>query len=232
MSNVAVTAPAQNPWDEAYDLLDPDLKASLGGVRNPKVDVLQRVLDVAEDKKKACLAHPWKFKKPGGGEIIIRDVLEKIIVWVDRFKAVGDTAVQYDPVHAALPWAGVRFLLQAVVNGVEIFGTLVESLELVSGLISRCAIAERIYLPYATSAVPGLRKALTRLYTEVLKHLAKAIRYLRAARWSKSTPPALSFDPANLTTQNNISRPHSSPQRSFKSITSSHWRTPLKSTLE
>jgi hypothetical protein len=28
------------------------------------------------------------------------------------FKQVGDVAVQYDPAHAALPWAGIRFLLQ------------------------------------------------------------------------------------------------------------------------
>jgi hypothetical protein len=38
--------------------------------------------------------------------------LEKIIAWVIKFKEVGDLAVQYDPIHAALPWAGVRFFLQ------------------------------------------------------------------------------------------------------------------------
>ena len=42
----------------------------------------------------------------------MRDIFEKIIVWVDKFKALGDVAVQYDPAHASLPWAGVRFLLQ------------------------------------------------------------------------------------------------------------------------
>ena len=47
-----------------------------------------------------------------GKEIVLRDVLEKIIRWLNYFKAVGDAAVQYDPGHAALPWAGVRFLLQ------------------------------------------------------------------------------------------------------------------------
>lgn len=38
--------------------------------------------------------------------------MEKIIVWVDKFKEIGDNVVAYDPAHAALPWAGVRFLLQ------------------------------------------------------------------------------------------------------------------------
>lgn len=34
------------------------------------------------------------------------------MVWVNKFKEVVDVAIQYDPVHAALPWAAVRFLLQ------------------------------------------------------------------------------------------------------------------------
>jgi hypothetical protein len=42
--------------------------------------------------------------------------MEKIIFWIDRFKDVGDNAVQYDPGHAALPWAAIRFILQAAVN--------------------------------------------------------------------------------------------------------------------
>lgn len=31
---------------------------------------------------------------------------------VNKFKDVGDVAASYDPVHAALPWAAVRFLLE------------------------------------------------------------------------------------------------------------------------
>jgi hypothetical protein len=39
-------------------------------------------------------------------------LFSKLVKWIDLFKQVGDVAVQYDPVHAVLPWAGVRFLLQ------------------------------------------------------------------------------------------------------------------------
>jgi hypothetical protein len=42
----------------------------------------------------------------------MRDVFENIVRWIDIFKQVGDIAVQYDPAHAALPWAGIRFVLQ------------------------------------------------------------------------------------------------------------------------
>jgi len=45
-------------------------------------------------------------------DVILRDLFGKMAKWVNKFKEVGDVAVQYDPVHAALPWTGVRFLLQ------------------------------------------------------------------------------------------------------------------------
>ena len=55
----------------------------------------------------------WKYKK-GNKEIIIRDKLEKVVVWVNKFKELGDIAVQYDTGHASLPWAGIRFILQVL----------------------------------------------------------------------------------------------------------------------
>jgi hypothetical protein len=42
----------------------------------------------------------------------LRNQADKIISWLVKFKEVGDITVQYDPSHAALPWAGIRFLLQ------------------------------------------------------------------------------------------------------------------------
>ena len=47
-----------------------------------------------------------------GKNLILRDVFGKIVGWIQKFKEIGDVAVQYDPVHASLPWAGVRLLLE------------------------------------------------------------------------------------------------------------------------
>ena len=52
------------------------------------------------------------LSKKNGEEVVLRDVGTKILHWVDRFKQIGDIIVQYDPAHAALPWAGFRFVLQ------------------------------------------------------------------------------------------------------------------------
>jgi len=65
-----------------------------------------------EEKKALCIAKRWRIKGRKGQTIIIRDVLEKIANWIDKFKSIGDQAVSYDPGHAALPWAGIRFILQ------------------------------------------------------------------------------------------------------------------------
>jgi hypothetical protein len=54
----------------------------------------------------------WRYTRKTGETVILRDLFEKIIKWMNVFKEAGDMAAQYDPVHAALPWAGVRLLLQ------------------------------------------------------------------------------------------------------------------------
>lgn len=102
---------AENLWQKALETLDEDLRASLDFDRDGKLDILKKTLRTAEQKKQICLRKRLKFKK-GGKEVVVRDVLEKIIRWVEYFKVVGDVAVQYDPIHASLPWAGVRFLLK------------------------------------------------------------------------------------------------------------------------
>jgi len=45
--------------------------------------------------------------------VLVRDLFNKVCEWIEKFKQVGDIVAQYDPGHAALPWAAVRLLLQA-----------------------------------------------------------------------------------------------------------------------
>lgn len=67
---------------------------------------------MAEKSRQECDSKKWKYTRSSGETVVVRERLGKVIRWVDLFKEVGDTIVQYDPGHAALPWAGVRFLLQ------------------------------------------------------------------------------------------------------------------------
>ncbi|KAF4471002.1 ankyrin 1, partial [Fusarium albosuccineum] len=173
----------QSLWDRAFDSLNGDLKLALNQARTQKRDILAAVLKAAEDKRATCLRRGWKFKRSNGEVVIIRDLLEKIAKWIDRFKTVGDVAVQFDASSASLPWAAVRFLLQITVNDVQQFGTLVQDLEVLSRIIARYKEFEKLHLSRNSPMQLALETALTVLYTEVLTHLARTIDF-----FSKSTP--------------------------------------------
>lgn len=80
--------------------------------RSDKLTVLEDIRNAVQEKKELCIQRCWTYKKSNGETVILRDQIEKIMVWVDKFKTIGDNVMQYDPAHAALPWAGVRFFLQ------------------------------------------------------------------------------------------------------------------------
>jgi hypothetical protein len=73
---------------------------------------LEELLGVIEQRRQLCLQRRWKFKRRNGEVVFVRDILERMVKSVNKFKEIGDVAVQYDPSHAALPWVGIRIVLQ------------------------------------------------------------------------------------------------------------------------
>ncbi len=88
------------------------------------------MLKEIEAKKVLAVRKRWKFKKPNGDVIVVRDVLEKTVRWINRFKETGDVIAQYDSAHLALPWAAFRFLLQTAVSEVQVFGAMADDRKL------------------------------------------------------------------------------------------------------
>lgn len=71
------------------------------------------IVHLVEEKKDECVKKQWKlYTNKTGVQVSVRDILTKVADWLDMFKDVGDTAVEYVPGHAAIPWAIVRALLQ------------------------------------------------------------------------------------------------------------------------
>jgi hypothetical protein len=157
---------------------------------------LDEILDQVKTKKETCLSKGWKYTNNSGKVVIIRDVLDKVISWIQKFKDIGDIVVQYDPSHAALPWSGIRFLLQVrsvdcneiyahqfkiAVNDSQTFGSMCEGVESISNVVPRCAIVELRYLGRnvaLTSTVENqLQTSLVRLYSTVLTFLSQARQY-------------------------------------------------------
>ena len=108
-------------------------------------DYLDHLLDLTKQSRDNCQRNRWKFSSRGQ-EIIVRDIADKLIAWIDKFKNIGDVAIQYDPVHVALPWAGIRSILQIVVADTESMGAMLIGIERVTRLFVRCTIYEELYL--------------------------------------------------------------------------------------
>lgn len=77
-----------------------------------RTDVLWSVLTLVNKKQEESRRKRWSFKRKDGTEVFVRDYLEKFAAFANRFKDVVDQAVQYDPTHAALPWACIRLCIE------------------------------------------------------------------------------------------------------------------------
>ena len=86
-------------------------KDTLGGNETTSKLDIEELLIAVRAKREMCLENQWEFEFRGRA-VNLRYQADKIITWLAKFKEVGDNAIQKDPGHAALPWAGIRFLLQ------------------------------------------------------------------------------------------------------------------------
>ncbi|KAK3292927.1 uncharacterized protein B0H64DRAFT_464707 [Chaetomium fimeti] len=167
-------------WRKAFDRLDPDIRQAFAWVSMNRVDIVGAVLRTADDMRQICIRKQWKFTTPSGKVIVARDVLEKIVGWINRYKAVGDVASQFDTVHAALPWAAFRFLLDTACGDVQAVGLVVTVLEMVARIMARSKIIEEVYIRGSSPAdlAQPLEEALVLLFADALVLLAKCIKYL------------------------------------------------------
>nr|POF13683.1 hypothetical protein CFP56_02706 [Quercus suber] len=99
---VQTNDPSQDFLQVALQELSEDEKTTLREHLTSDVDsTIQATYDAAEKLKRACEERRW----PGG------DTANKVLLWLDRFKSVGDVVANVDPIHVGLPWAGIRMLL-------------------------------------------------------------------------------------------------------------------------
>ncbi|XWW92576.1 hypothetical protein V2A60_000501 [Cordyceps javanica] len=170
---------SQSPqlWEKALGQLEPGVKARLMQVTGGRGNIVAALIKTVNEKRQLCIRRQYKFKTPSGRVVIIRDLLEKMAKWLDRFKGAVDAAVQYDPAHAALPWAAVRFILQIALDDIQAHGSIFEAVESFTRMMGRCAKVEELHLDKTNAATVFLEEALTRLYASILSALATALKY-------------------------------------------------------
>ena len=210
-----MTKPSDTLWAVALSHLSVEDRQAITFDGQGGLDILKNLQILANEAKAKSIEKRWRCRRPGrGGEtVILRDLFSKIATWINCFREIGDIVVQYDPSHAALPWAGVRFLLQVFTNdsgNLDIFSNcyqvaisdinkfdfLVEAAEIMAYSISRFAILEKIYLNRRASTADskeGLKDALVRLYSSMFVYLAKAKQY-----FGQSTPSMFNQAPFSI----------------------------------
>jgi len=95
-------------WSKAFNQLPEELKKDLDSL--DKLNILQKLIAIAKQAEEQNAGKQFKLKC-GEKEIDVREKAEGFVGCLNKFKEIGDIMVQYNPVHAALPWAGVRFIL-------------------------------------------------------------------------------------------------------------------------
>ena len=172
-----MSTPSNNLWASALETLAHTDRQQLTLYDGQdSLAVLSDLQVLTESAKGQCIKKRWRFKRPGrnGETIVLRDIFQKMVVWIDMFKQIGDTVVQYDPGHAALPWAGLRFILQVAIGDIVRFDFVVKGTEKIARMIGRYAIFEDVYLRRTSKATTELENALIQLYSTILLYQSKA----------------------------------------------------------
>ncbi|KAH7086732.1 hypothetical protein FB567DRAFT_592603 [Paraphoma chrysanthemicola] len=173
---------ANDLWAEAAAQISEEARRNINFSRDDKLQLLEELHAEAEISKQKSLERRWKFKRTSGEMVILRDVFAKIVRWIETFKQIGDVAIQYDPGHASLPWAAVRFVLQLAVNDVHKYGSLIEGLAEVAELICRYRATESLYLRSSSPHTKELEKHIVKLYAKILLYLSNAKTYFEQAK--------------------------------------------------
>ncbi|KAI4113757.1 MAG: hypothetical protein LQ345_005337 [Seirophora villosa] len=173
---------ASSLWEAAVAKSTKKLPQEITGA-DPS-SVLVNVCDEATARQKESEQKQWKVKKPGkdGEEVKLREVYGVIASCAMRFRDVGDLVTQADPVHTALPWLVIRTCLTCAINEHEMYGIMIQGMEMVSGLITHYIVIEQIFVIEDSDHATAVKNSLLSLYTAVLDFLLEALKYFPPVR--------------------------------------------------
>jgi hypothetical protein len=102
----------QNLWQEAAEKLPEKDKKALELLKSgtSATTIVEDALARVRSSEERVYGDQITIKTKRG-EVPLRHYVNKLTRVLIQFREIGDTIVQYDPGHAALPWAGVRLLL-------------------------------------------------------------------------------------------------------------------------
>jgi hypothetical protein len=100
-----------NLWQEAAESIKPKWQEQLQALKTISCGP-EELIQIVQNSQDLCRSKQWVCWKSNGQRVYIRDILDKVVVWLEKIDSVGSTIASYDQVHAALPWAGAQFLIK------------------------------------------------------------------------------------------------------------------------
>ncbi|KAF3922831.1 hypothetical protein ABW21_db0206744 [Orbilia brochopaga] len=189
---IAATAPATTAsvkpkapdlWARAFENLSDDEQNFLGQVKSSNetcTDQVEHLIKEIEGIREKSLEKAWKITWRNE-KIILRDIAEKAVQWVQKFVIVGDIAMQCDPIHSALPWAAVRFVLKVAISDFENTAAILIGIDKVNSIIGRFTAYEKMYMGLGLEYEETLKKGLITFYSSVLQFLIKSKRFFETS---------------------------------------------------
>ena len=109
--------PGRNLWNKALAKLSKEerdfvLEHSPPALTNIKT-TLGDLYKAVVTKRETCERKRWVFNL-NGHTMELSKLADKVCVWLDTFKGIGDILVNVDPLHAGVPWAAIRLFLQVL----------------------------------------------------------------------------------------------------------------------
>ena len=143
---------------------------------------VEQAYNAALGQKKVCEDKNWQCHYRGR-DIVLRAEADKLLLWLDRFKFVGDIVANAFPLHVGLPWAGIRMVLEVTVLDSRQMAALLSGMNLSMYMANRLKVYLEyfIQLPYAI-AKTQLKNSLVKMYALVLQFLATAIQTCERSR--------------------------------------------------
>ncbi|KAI8297340.1 hypothetical protein K4K59_003517 [Colletotrichum sp. SAR11_240] len=178
-------------WAKARERLPEDVQEWLSNLnadsQQSPIDaqLIDQLISEAHKKQEELEKGRHSFiLKAGKHKLELRPVFENMIKWIDKFKGIGDVVSSFDPVHAALPWAAFRFVLQHLVAEHEHADKFVELLASIPRLLFTGRVFELVYTkksmhleesqdenPIGLESLDHLHRELVDLYSRLLSAL-------------------------------------------------------------
>lgn len=167
--------PPKYPWQAAIDGADGDLKNILILARTGKRNVLLAIRKVVQEKREQAVWTSWRYHTPEHEAIIVSDLLEKILSWIDVLRESGISIPKEYRSEWHLLWSPFWFLLRQPVGDVQAFGNLVYALEYAARLLVEYETSPRHEIEAFFSEDDTPKDTLVSVYDTVLHLLAHYI---------------------------------------------------------